>query len=130
MSETIYSTEGDRDRLSSLVTNDADGERLARVITDARQWAEHAAGTEWFWRIVDADGLGDVPSDEEPALRLLCRRAAKAQELQAENARLRAIAQSRYELLRECQSEFKALGSKGLVETIEAALARPAEDRA
>jgi hypothetical protein len=47
-------------------------------------------GTEWFWRIVDANGLGDVPSDEGPALRLLCERAAKAQWLKAENARLQA----------------------------------------
>lgn len=47
------------------------------------------SGTEWFWRIVDADGLGDVPSDEGDALRLLCRRAAERDRLLEENAMLR-----------------------------------------
>jgi len=32
------------------------------------------SGTEWFWRIVDAAGLADVPSDEEEALRLILKR--------------------------------------------------------
>jgi len=36
--------------------------------------------------------------------------------------RLRAKAQSRYELLRECQSELRAMGATGLVETIDDAL--------
>lgn len=31
----------------------------------------------------------------------------------------KGLAQSHYELLRECQVEFRALGCKGLVETIE-----------
>lgn len=31
---------------------------------------------EWFWRIVDAHGLADLPSDEESALRLLVDRAS------------------------------------------------------
>lgn len=44
--------------------------------------------------------------------------------------RLRYLAQSRYELLRECQSEFRALGCKGLVETIETALSHPLAKRA
>ena len=41
---------------------------------------------------------------------------------EAEIERLRAVAQIRYELLRECQSEFRARGATGLVETIEAVL--------
>lgn len=47
------------------------------------------SGTEWFWRIVDADGLGDVPSDEEAALRLLCRRSAEAFTLRETVAKLK-----------------------------------------
>src|SRR4051812_11181069 len=35
-------------------------------------------GTEWFWRIVDAHGLADVPSDEGEALRLILRRGGFA----------------------------------------------------
>lgn len=31
-------------------------------------------GTEWFWRIVDQNGIADVPSDEEAALRLILTR--------------------------------------------------------
>lgn len=34
-------------------------------------------GTEWFWRIVDAAGLGNVPSDEFEALRILRLKAAR-----------------------------------------------------
>jgi hypothetical protein len=41
--------------------------------------------TEWFWRIVDADGLADLPSDEREALSILCRRL-QAAELRASNA--------------------------------------------
>jgi hypothetical protein len=61
---------------------------------------------------------------ETQSAQLLWDADARIREIEAENARLRHVAQSRYELLRECQTEFKALGSKGLVETIEAALAR------
>lgn len=42
----------------------------------------------------------------------------------SEIQRLRHVAQSRYELLRECQSELRAHYDGGMVETIEAALAR------
>jgi hypothetical protein len=38
------------------------------------------SGSEWFWRIVDANGLGNVPSDEAEALRLLCTKAARYDE--------------------------------------------------
>ena len=49
------------------------------------QGAEGAddAGTEWFWRIVDANGLGNVPSDEGEALRLLCLKASRYDEGQS-----------------------------------------------
>lgn len=50
--------------------------------------------------------------------------ALRVRELEAENARLRHVAQSRYELLRECQSELRAHFNGGMVETIEAALAQ------
>lgn len=43
-------------------------------------------GTEWFWRIVDANGLGNVPSDETEALRLLCTKAARYDEMRASPA--------------------------------------------
>jgi hypothetical protein len=45
--------------------------------------------TEWFWRIVDADGLADLPSDEREALSILCRRlqASEAASLKAEGER-------------------------------------------
>lgn len=33
-----------------------------------------ADGTEWFWRIVDRNGIADVPSDEEAALKLILHR--------------------------------------------------------
>lgn len=58
-------------------------------MSDAPAPTRAEEGTEWFWRIVNADGLGDVPSDEVAALRLLCRRAARAAQVEAEVARLR-----------------------------------------
>lgn len=37
--------------------------------------AGEGEGTEWFWRIVDANGLSNVSSDEQTALGELCRKA-------------------------------------------------------
>jgi hypothetical protein len=51
---TVYSTATDRARLSNFVRSDVDGERLARVITDASQWAEHVAAAP-----VSSSGDGD-----------------------------------------------------------------------
>lgn len=53
--------------------------------------AEAAAptGTEWFWEIVDRNGLGDVPSDERGALSRLVRlaEAGNAEAVAAETER-------------------------------------------
>lgn len=39
---------------------------------------------EWFWRIVDAAEIADLPSIEEDALRILCERASRAKRLSDE----------------------------------------------
>lgn len=40
---------------------------------------EEAGDTTWFWQIVDATGLADVPSDEAEALRLILTRLVRAE---------------------------------------------------
>lgn len=51
---TTYSNATDRERLSKLVGSDVDGERLARIITDASQWAEHVSA-------VSTPGMAAIP---------------------------------------------------------------------
>lgn len=43
----------------------------AKLRDEIERLRERGETTEWFWRIVDADGLGNVPSDEAAALNLL-----------------------------------------------------------
>lgn len=61
-------------------------------------------------------------ADYEARIRSALAPAASSQE---RIAQLEALAQRYYELLRECQSEFRARGADGLVETIATTLGMP-----
>lgn len=80
------------------------------------------AGTEWFWRIVDANGLGNVPSDETEALRLLCTKAAWYDEGQSAST----IPPDVRSLLRTARSGLATYGAgafEGTIVQIDAILA-------
>lgn len=64
----------------------------ALALIERLKAAQAAPDLTWFWEIVDAAGLADVPSVETEALRILVKKAGETdalRQLAAENARLR-----------------------------------------
>lgn len=97
-------------------------DRLTRERDEAR---ERADDRRWFWRIVDRDGLGNVPSDEDGALALLVRRATRTEAAEAEVARLREVLRNIRDLTPQAANTVSADGHHEATASIaRAALAR------